>query len=1049
MKITDQAALSRLRNSCICKILPEKEIRISVGMGTCGLGTGADDLFQALAHELAAKKLPARLTKTGCFGFCAREPLVNVRLPGQPLVILSKLTPAEVPALVKALAAGDVPRERALCRIEQWDPLTREPLVFGTGLADIPLWNELPFFKWQKKIVLRDCGLINPEDIEESIAVGGYAAFAAALAAGRPEAVIDEVKKSGLRGRGGAGFPVWRKWELMKKETADRKYVICNADEGDPGAYMNRNEIESDPHMLIEGMLLGAYAMGATEGILYVRAEYPLAVERLRHAVAQARAHGLLGNGILGSAFSFDLNLVEGAGAFVCGEETALIASIEGKAGRPRPRPPFPAQKGLWDKPTNINNVETWCNIPVILAKGGAWFTQTGTAASPGTKVFSLVGKVKNTGLVELPLGETLGTLVFKVGGGGLAGKDVKAIQSGGPSGGCIPASLFATPIEYESLQALGAIMGSGGMVVMDQENCMVDVARYFLEFTTAESCGKCVPCREGLNQVLRILKAITEGRGEPADLPRLEHLGKVIRDTALCGLGQTGPNPVLTTLQYFRTEYEQHILNRRCEAGECQALFRAPCENSCPLHMNIPGYLELLKEDRMEEAFELVLRDNPLPATTGRICRYHCKVRCRRADADQPVAQGEVHRYIADYAYTMGIAENVYARLLAEKLPATGRHIAVVGAGPAGLCAAYYLARLGHAVTVYDSHEEPGGVVRYTIPEYRLPRPVLDREIDFIRRCGVKFKCRTRIGQELPLKRLEDSVDAVFVAIGAQASTPLDVPGLELRGVIQGVTFLEELARDRRPAIGKRVCVIGAGNVAIDAARSARRLGASVTVVYRRERDDMPAHADEVRDAELEGVKFAFLAAPQAVLGRQGRVTGLEAGRMIPGDVDFSGRRTPAPSGESFIIPCETVMLAIGERVDAAFLKPFGITLRRNGTIDTHPLTLQTSHPKIYAGGDATLGPSTASEAMALGKKFADIIDRQLMGGEGRFQRLFRDIPYQQTASPLLPQAGGQRPVREMPVAARRHNFREISAGLTAKNAFAEACRCLRCDIK
>ena len=1047
MKIHDAATLKKIRAAGLAKLMPAKQARIAVGMGTCGIGTGADEVYKAFERELAAKKVPALLTKTGCFGFCAQEPLVNIRLPGQPLVILCKVSVDDVPGLVKALAKGEIPRDRALCRIEDWEHLTMETVSYGKGMKDIPLWNDVPFFKWQKKIVLRDCGLINPDDIEEYLAVGGYGALFAALS-GTPEAVLEQVKASGLRGRGGAGFPVWRKWELMKRETADIKYIICNADEGDPGAYMNRNEIESDPHMLIEGMVIGAYTMGAAEGILYVRAEYPLAVERLRKAVEKARELGILGKGILGSTFDFDLHIVEGAGAFVCGEETALIASIEGKAGRPRTRPPFPAQKGLWGKPTNINNVETWCNIPAILAKGGAWFAKTGTAASSGTKVFSLVGKVKNTGLVELPLGETLSTLVYKIGGGAPAGKEVKAVQSGGPSGGCIPTTLFSTPIEYESLQALGAIMGSGGMVVMDQDNCMVDVARYFLEFTTSESCGKCVPCREGLNQILRILKAITEGRGEPADLDRLEHLGKVIRDTALCGLGQTGPNPVLTTLKYFRTEYEQHIKDKRCEAGECQMLFRAPCENSCPLHMNIPGYLQLLKENRMQEAFELVIRDNPLPATTGRICRYHCKVRCRRADADEPVAQGEVHRYIADYAYNTGISEAVHEKLLAERLTATGKKIAVVGAGPAGVTAAYYLARLGHAVTIYDANEGPGGIVRFTIPEYRLPRAVLEREIGFIKRFGVKFKYRTRIGKDIQLAQLEKEYDAVFIAIGAQDSTPMDIPGIGLRGVMPGVEFLEEVARDRRPNVGKQICVIGAGNVAIDAARTARRLGAQVNVIYRRERADMPAHDEEVREAEREGVKFAFLAAPKSVIGKKGVVIGLEIEKMIPGDVDSSGRRTPVASGKTEIVTCETIMLAIGERVNAEFLKPLGITVRKNGTIDTHPLTLQTSHPKVYAGGDAAIGPSTASEAMAFGKKFAEVIDRQLMDGKSRFPQLFREIQYSNEV-PAVPQPGGKRPLRELPVAARRGNFWEISSGLSEKNALAEACRCLRCDVK
>jgi NADH-quinone oxidoreductase subunit F len=1047
MKIQALATLHEMRAAGLAKLMPATQTRIAVGMGTCGIGTGADEVYQALARELALQQVPALLTQTGCFGCCALEPLVNIRLPDQPLVILSKVAPAAVPKLVKALAMGEIPRELALCRIETWDHLTTEPVLYGTGLADIPLWQELPFFKWQKKIVLRDCGLINPDDIEEYLAVGGYAALFTALR-GTPEAVLEQVKHSGLRGRGGAGFPVWRKWDLMKREVADHKYIICNADEGDPGAYMNRNEIESDPHMLIEGMILGAFTMGAAEGILYVRAEYPLAVERLRRAVTQARELGILGTAIMGSAFTFDLHLVEGAGAFVCGEETALIASIEGLAGRPRTRPPFPARKGLWGKPTTINNVETWCNIPAILAKGGAWFTKTGTAGSPGTKVFSLVGKVKNTGLVELPLGESLATLVYKIGGGAPAGKSVKAIQSGGPSGGCIPTRLFATPIEYESLQALGAIMGSGGMVVMDQENCMVDVARYFLEFTTAESCGKCVPCREGLNQILRLLKAITEGRGEMADLERLEHLGKVIGDTALCGLGQTGPNPVLTTLRYFRTEYEQHIKEKRCEAGECEGLFRAPCENSCPLHMNIPGYLQLLKEHRMQEAFELVIRDNPLPATTGRICRYHCKVRCRRADADEAVAQGEVHRYIADYAYNTGLADTVHEKLLAERLPATGKKIAIVGAGPAGVTAAFYLARLGHAVTIYDANEGPGGIVRFTIPEYRLPRAVLEREIGFIKRLGVKFKYRTHVGTDVQLAQLEKSFDAVFVAVGAQDNASLAIPGINLRGVLPGVEFLEEVARDRRPHVGKQVCVIGAGNVAIDAARSAHRIGAQVTVIYRRERADMSAHAAEVHDAEREGVKFRFLAAPKSVVGSKGCVSGLEIERMVPGDVDASGRRTPVATGQCEILPCETVMLAIGERVNAAFLKPLGISLRNNGTIDIHPLTLQTSHPKVYAGGDATSGPSTAAEAMASGKKFAEVIDRNLMAGISRFPQLFRDIRYSNEV-PAIPQPGGQRPLRELPVAARRGNFWEISSGLSEKNALAEACRCLRCDVK
>jgi NADH-quinone oxidoreductase subunit F len=452
-------------------------------------------------------------------------------------------------------------------------PMTMNDYVFGGNITQRGLRCNLCELV-KKKIVLRNAGLINPESIEDYLAVGGYRALFKVLSGMTPDDIIAEVKNSGMRGRGGAGFPTGVKWELMKKNHSEKKYLICNADEGDPGAYMNRNEIESDPHSILEGMMIAAYAMGSDEGIAYIRAEYPLAVKRLEKAQMQAEALGLIGNKILGTDFSFKFDFVEGAGAFVCGEETALIASIEGKAGRPVPRPPYPSAKGLYGHPTNINNVETWCNIPVIINRGAQWFRETGTEKSPGTKVFSLVGKIKNTGLVEMPMGSTINQFVFDIGEGtGSTVKRVKAIQTGGPSGGCIPLELFNTAVDYESLAKIGAIMGSGGMVVMDQDNCMVDVARYFLEFNSAESCGKCTPCREGLTQALRILTKITRGQGTNADLNMLEMLSQTIKDTAICGLGQTAPNPILTTLKYFRHEYEEHIHEKRCYAGVCEEL--------------------------------------------------------------------------------------------------------------------------------------------------------------------------------------------------------------------------------------------------------------------------------------------------------------------------------------------------------------------------------------------------------------------------------------------------------------------------------------------
>ena len=1045
MKIKNIQDLEKIKEAGLKKILPNKP-RIAIGMGTCGLGNGAAEVFAAFAKALAKRKVPALLTKVGCFGFCAQEPLVNITLPGQALVILNRVLPTDVDAIVKDLAKNIINPKRALCKIESWDHLT-SGIKYGEGSARILPWDQVPFFKWQKKIVLRDCGLINPEDIEEYIAIGGYRSLLRVLKDILPQEVIAQVKESKLRGRGGAGFPTGIKWELMQKENADQKYIICNADEGDPGAYMNRNESESDPHMLLEGMIIGAYAMGASAGIIYVRAEYPLAVERIKNAITQARSHGLLGENIFDSGFSFDLQLVEGAGAFVCGEETALISSIEGKSGRPHLRPPFPAQKGYLGKPTNINNVETWSNIPVVIARGADWFKQTGTQNSSGTKVFSLVGKIKNTGLVELPLGSTLQTLIYNIGSGTGTNKKVKAVQSGGPSGGCIPVSLFNTPIDYETLAALGAIMGSGGMVVMDDDNCMVDIARYFTEFTTSESCGKCTPCREGLTQSLNILTNITQGKAVSKDLQTLTDLGTVIKDTALCGLGQTGPNPVLTTLKYFRNEYEEHLKEGRCDGGVCLDLFISPCENSCPLHMNIPGFLELFKEKKMQEAFDCILRDNPFPASSGRICHFHCKMRCRREDIDHPISQGEIHRYVADSIYKAKQEAKTIQRLVKEKLPKTGKKITVVGAGPSGLTAAFYLARLGHEVTVYEANPQAGGILFYGIPEYRLPKAVLKKEIDFVRKMGVRILCNQKISAQNLQDKIKKS-DAVFLATGAYKNMSLGIPGEDLAGVFSGTAFLEDVAVGKKPSLGKKVLVIGAGNVAVDAARTAFRLGSDVTIVYRREETDMPANKEEIKGAQLEGIKFEFLAAPQALIkGATGKLEALSVTRMVLGEYDLSGRRKPVATAEVFQIPCNSVILAIGERVDAEFIKSNGVLINSDGTVKVDRFNLKTNLDKVYAGGDLVVGPSTAVEAMSDGKKAARAIDLAL-SKEDRFFKLFDKFNYAcqvpQESKVTKKQEGAKLQINK-----RRHNFKEVSLGLSLKQACVEAGRCLRCDVK
>ncbi|RPI06856.1 MAG: proton-conducting membrane transporter [Ignavibacteriae bacterium] len=1046
MKIHDAATLEKIRQLGLSKFLPDVP-RISVGMGTCGLGNGAKEVFESLQKAIKAKKAKIQLTPVGCFGFCAEETLVNCYFPGQPLIVLHKVLPKDAESIVDGLCRGMIPLKKALCRIEHWNFYTSR-IEFGDGLSSVPLWNDIPFFKGQKKIVLRDAGLINPEDIEEYIAVGGYSALLKTLTQLTPDSALEEIKKSKLRGRGGAGFPTAIKWEMMKKVETDKKYIICNADEGDPGAYMNRNEIESDPHALIEGMLIGAYVMGASEGVMYVRAEYPLAVERFKKAVDQARAYGLLGKNIFGSSFSFDISYVEGAGAFVCGEETALIASIEGRAGRPLPRPPYPAQKGLWGKPTNINNVETWINIPLILTIGGDAFAKFGTQTSTGTKVFSLVGKIKNTGLVELPLGTPLENIIYQMGEGTGNKKKIRAVQTGGPSGGCIPVEHFNTPVDYESLTKLGTIMGSGGMVVMDQDNCMVDVARYFVEVTYAESCGKCTPCREGLAQALALLNKITRGEASMEDLNTLERLAYVIRDSALCGLGQTSSNPVLSTLRYFRDEYEKHIIQKRCKAGVCESLFMALCENSCPMHMNIPGYLQLLKEGRIEEAFELTLRDNPLPGTVGRICYFHCQMRCRRDMVDDPVSQGDIHRYLADTMYKMGKEKEIYQRLIKEKLSPTGKKIAIIGAGPAGLTAAYFLVRLGHSVTVYDNHAKAGGILQYGIPAYRLPKDGLAKELDLFKKLGVKFVFNTRVGKELSFKNLQKQYDALFLAVGAQKDIELDIPGRHSAGVIQGYEFLEEFASGKKLHLGKKVVVVGAGNVAIDAARSCLRLGAEVTIVYRRDRDEMPANAHEIKDAIDENIHFMFLSAPhQVITDIKGRVTGLEIHKMKFDGFDNTGRKKPVETGETAILECNTIILSVGEKVDFESAKEIGLELRKNGTIKVQQPSCRTNLPKVYAGGDAVTGPATVSEAMGLARQAAEAIDIDLMK-EKRFHRLFRDFKYKDELIPE-PEGGKKIDPKKLPVKERISSFQEVLGGYSGEEALQEAARCLRCDIK
>ena len=588
-KVASLSELNTLRE----KLLEEKRSKIEkgvsfiVGYGTCGIAAGADKVLKAV-KSLASN---SDITTVGCIGMCWAEPLLDVVYPGGMRVSYMKVDEKLAEEIVKAALNGKVYKKNIVGVID----LNKE--FFGGKQRELEyknLWDN-DFYKKQVRIVLKNCGLIDPESIEDYISVGGYQAIAKALFEMTPDDVIEEIKKSGLRGRGGAGFPTWLKWNFLKNAKGDVKYLICNADEGDPGAFMDRATIEGDPHSVLEGMLIAAYATGATKGYIYIRAEYPLAVKRISKAIEDARKMGLLGENILGTSFSFDIEIREGAGAFVCGEETALIASIEGKRGVPRPRPPYPAEKGLWGKPTNINNVETFANVPRIINNGGDWYAQYGTEKSKGTKVFALAGKIKRTGLIEVPMGITLREIIFDIGGGIVKNRKFKAVQIGGPSGGCIPAELADTPVDYESLTSAGAIMGSGGMVVMDELTCMVDVAKYFLTFTQAESCGQCVPCREGTKRMLDILTNITEGKATMEDLSLLEWLAEYVSKASLCGLGKTAPKPVLSTVRYFKDEYISHIKDKYCPAGVCKAIVTyyideelckgcSLCARSCPV---------------------------------------------------------------------------------------------------------------------------------------------------------------------------------------------------------------------------------------------------------------------------------------------------------------------------------------------------------------------------------------------------------------------------------------------------------------------------------
>ena len=1015
-----------------------KKRTVFVCRGTGCVSGGGDAVFEALKRELAKNGVKgAEIDFTGCHGFCQQGPNVIIEPDG---IFYTHVEPEDAAEIVSSHLRDGKPVERLFYR----DPTSGQAM---------PRYSEIGFYKEQRRIILRNCGHINPERIDDYLDRGGYQSLRKALFNMKPEEVIEEVKSSGLRGRGGAGFPTGLKWEFCRNAPGSPKYVICNADEGDPGAFMDRSILEADPHSVIEGLAICAYAIGANEGYIYVRTEYPLAVNRLRVALDQARERGFLGGDIQGSGFNFNIHIKEGAGAFVCGEETALIASIESRRGMPRPRPPFPAQSGLDGQPSNINNVKTLASVPVILERGAQWFASIGTEKSKGTAVFALTGKIANSGLVEVPMGTPLSRIIYDIGGGIPRNKQLKAVQTGGPSGGCIPARFIDRPVDYESLAQLGSIMGSGGMVVMDETTCMVEVARYFLSFTQTESCGKCTPCRLGTRQMLEILTRITEGRGSEADIEALLAIAVTVKECSLCGLGQTSPNPVLSTIEYFRDEYDAHIQERKCPGAVCDSLMISPCQHTCPVGINVPAYVAHIAAGEYKEAVDTIRERNPFPAICGRICSHPCEFRCRRGELDDSVAIRALKRFASDW-YFENVTEDP------EPFPQTkSQSVAVVGAGPTGLSCAYFLAQMGYPTTAFEALPVGGGMLSVAIPEFRLPRQIIQKEIDYIAKRGVDIRYNSPINVNFTVEDLrKDGFAAVFIAAGAQRSQRIGVPGEleDAEGFYYGLRFLRDARLGRQVKVGRRTAVIGGGNVALDAARTALRFGAEeVKIYYRRSREEMPVTEVEYQQAIDEGVEVSFLISPTRIAVDNWQVTGLQCIKMELGEPDESGRRRPVPvTGSEFLAEADTVIAAVGQAPDLSFLPPDSALERtRWETLVVDSNTLATNISGVFAGGDFVTGPGMVIDAIAAGRRAAISIDKYLRADSSRVEMYdLKTSAAAEEPAPEIDEAWEEQPrvaVPTLPVKERKTSFAEIELCFSEGKAKQEAKRCLRCDLE
>ena len=1022
--------------------MKEKRIQLMVCSGTGCVSNHSFDIRDALEEEIHKRDLQdeAEVVMTGCNGFCGAGPILMVQPDN---VFYQFLKKKDIPRLVEEhLLKGRPVKELMYVPPEEKTP--------------IPIMSDIKFFKNQTLIVLRNRGLIDPENIDDYISRDGYKALAKILTEKTPDEVLNEIKASGLRGRGGGGFPTGLKWETCKSEKSDIKYVICNADEGDPGAFMDRSIIEGDPHSIIEGMIIGAYAIGnIRNGYIYVRMEYPLAIKRFNIAIEQAKEYGLLGENIFNKGFDLDIEVRRGAGAFICGEETALINSIQGFSGEAQAKYIYPAQKGLYDKPTVINNVETWANIPQIILRGSKWFSSIGTQAvegvkggSKGTKVFSLAGKVNNTGLVEIPMGITLREIIFDVGGGIPNNKKFKAIQTGGPSGGFIPASLLDLPVDYDELTNVGSMMGSGGMVVMDEDNCIVDMARYFLNFVQSESCGKCVPCREGTKRMLDILEKVTRGQGEEKDLDLLEELSYNVAETSLCALGGTAPNPVLSMLRYFRDEYEAHVKYKRCPAAVCKEIISSPCQHICPINTEASQYIAYIARGEFDKAYDIIAKDNPLLGVCSRVCNRPCEVKCRTGQGgESTIGIRALKRAAIDYSSNK--------KYKYEKEKQNGIKVAIVGSGPSGLTAAHSLALKGYSPTIFESESVVGGMLVLGIPNYRLPREVLNDDIELVKSAGVEIKTNQRLGRDFSIQDLfNKGYKAIYLALGAHKSLKLDIPNEDAEGVIPAVEFLKSANLGKKVTVGKVVAIVGGGDCAMDAARSSLRSPGveKVYIIYRRTRMEMPAYTEEIEEALEEGIEIKFLTIPTKVITKDNKVCGIVCQKMALGDVDSSGRRRPIPiEGSEYEIKIDTLIQAISEEPDVSCFKHEKLNISDWKTLVIDEETLATNIPGVFSGGDVARGPGTVIRAMADGKKAAKSIDKYIKGEKLEFEyHVTRPSVYVEPIELTEEEYDIQKQeTMKLAVNKRTKNLNEVDLGLDKEFAIKEAKRCLRCDME